>query len=116
MTQKEVEQWIESWVNLYPENVKWNGVAIKSTVKDCLPRMVKFCKNNPTISKENIFNATKKYLAIQEAKNWEYTRRAKYFIEKQGEGSMLLEFCNELSKDTNEQENDILISFYNDFI
>lgn len=96
MTEKEIQDFIEEWVLLYPENVKFNNYLLRSKAKDCVNKMIKLCKDNPHYTKELIFAATKKYLAEQKQRNWAYTKQATYFISKIGQPSLLAQYCDEL--------------------
>jgi hypothetical protein len=125
---EEIKLFVTEWLNLFPPDVRWNNVLIKSKVDECVNKMQKFLKTYPQYNKELIFAATKNYLSLQESKAWEYTRQAKYFIDKQGHGSLLEQYCEaELqgvvtkAKSINGQyslqkESVIPINFYNDFI
>lgn len=120
MTKQELTELVQQWVLLFPEDVRWNGVAIRSEPEDCVNKMQKFIKQYPAYTKDIIFAATKAYLLQQEAKNWEYTRRACYFIDKQGVGSLLAQYCRQ---DVEGQQHNNLPkqqtlnpNFYNDFI
>lgn len=88
---------IEDWVNLFPEDVEFGGYKIKSKEKDCIKKMQKFVKDNPLFTKDIIFAATNKYLDEQKAKDWMYTKQATYFISKQGQPSLLEAYCDKLS-------------------
>lgn len=79
-----VQDWIDEWVALYPKNIYWNGHPLRTPAKYCVNKMQKLCKNNPNYTKDIIFAATKLYLKEREAKNWEYTKQATYFISKIG--------------------------------
>ena len=70
------KEWISEWNNLFPSNIKWNGVNIKSRDEDCEKRMNDFLKRYPEYSKETIFKATKTYLEKQKNENWNYTKRS----------------------------------------
>lgn len=125
---EEIKLFVTEWLNLFPSDVRWNNVLIKSKVDECVNKMQKFLKTYPQYNKELIFAATKNYLALQQSKGWEYTRQAKYFIDKQGHGSLLEQYCeSELqgvvtkAKSMNGQyslpkEMVVPINFYNDFI
>lgn len=111
------QDWIEEWLELWPADKEFNGYKFKSKAKDCVNKMVKFCKDNPAYTKEVIFAATQMYLKQQEQKNWEYTKQATYFISKLGEPSVLEAFCIKIINGQKPIETTI-IDFYtqNDFI
>lgn len=109
------KEWISEWNNLFPSNIKWNGVNIKSRDEDCEKRMNDFLKRYPEYSKETIFKATKTYLEKQKNENWNYTKRSVYFIGKKGEPSLLSSYCEAIENKPEETEISIN-NFYNDFI
>jgi hypothetical protein len=120
MTQKEVESFIEDWCNLWPPFAEWNGYKLKSKPKDCLNKMVKFCKENPTYTKNIIFEATKNYLVEQYNKDWAFTKQATYFISKVGQPSLLESYCEKITHNVTVSTNEITftepIFSSNDFI
>lgn len=117
-----VKDWIKEWCELFPADIKWNNSPIKSKPEHCVNKMTKFCKNFPAYTKDIIFAATRNYLLIQQQKGWEYTRRSTYFIDKQGEVSLLEQYCEEEIKTanvgvkSNETIKTTLSNFHNDFI
>lgn len=109
-----VEQWIEEWCNIFPD-VNVNGYNIRSDVKYCLGKMKKFVKSNPQFTKEQIFEATKNYIADKKAENFQYTKQSTYFIDKLGQPSLLLAYCKRLVQ----PQKEVIIEEYNpinDFI
>lgn len=116
MEPKEIKEWIEDWVTLYPD-IEWHGNKLRSKSKDCINKMLKFCKLNPTITKDVIFAATNLYLDKQEKKNWEYTKQSTYFISKLGQPSLLEQHCDEiLAKQQEAEHQDYQIQERTDFI
>lgn len=118
-----MKEWINDWVNLFPADVKWNGVHIRSNVDECAKKMEKFIKENPHFKKEDIFRGTQKYLDEREQDNWSYTKRATYFINKLKEPSLLLDYTTEaynkrtgLNKTTDNLEDIWIQNFHKDFI
>jgi hypothetical protein len=92
-----VKDWIDDWCNLWPD-VQFNGYKLKSKPKECLNKMIKFCKENKNnYTKDTIFAATTLYLNQQEQKNWEYTKVSTYFISKVGQPSLLEAFCERVN-------------------
>lgn len=92
-----VALWIEDWCSLYPADAEFNGRKLRSKPKDCLNKMIKFCKDNPNYTKSIIFAATTLYLEEQEEKDWAYTKQATYFISKIGQPSLLEEYCEKIA-------------------
>jgi hypothetical protein len=114
-----INAWIEEWCALYPANVEFNGRKLRSKPKDCLNKMIKFCKENPLYDKSAIFAATKLYLQEQEAKDWEYTKQAIYFISKIGQPSLLEQYCEKIKQNNKPPDPGIYawgIVSQNDFI
>lgn len=115
-TEKTISEWIEEWTLLYPQNIKWNGMYLRAKPAEVLKKMVNFCKTFPQYTKPIIFAATKAYLEQQKNKNWEYTKRASYIIDKKGEPSVLEHFCEMQLSPSDNTENIIVNNFHNDFI
>lgn len=92
---KIVLDWIEEWVSLFPER-NHNGI-LRSEPEDCLPRMVAFIKKYK-YTKEVIIAATKAYITKESYKNYEYTKRAMFFIDKRSEGSLLAAWCKSVAE------------------
>ena len=90
----EVSDWIDDWVNLFPEGIKSGGKILRSDRKSCLIKMVNFIKIYK-FDKELIISATKSYLSEREKDNYLFTRAAIYFINKKGEGSDLAAWCED---------------------
>lgn len=95
-TAKQVEQWIEEWCQLYPDNIEFNGNKLRSKAKDCVNKMIKFCKDHPNYTKDIIFASTKLYLQQQAERNYDYTKQSTYFISKIGQPSVLENYCEKI--------------------
>jgi hypothetical protein len=96
ITNKQVEEFIEQWCNIYPDNIEFNGNKLKAKPKDVLKKMQKFCKAHPNYTKDVIFAATKLYVVNQQERDWEYTKMATYFISKLGQPSVLESYCEKI--------------------
>lgn len=83
--------WLDEYRNLFIVVNKSRGGG-KQTV---LNKLKKFMINYPTVTKEQIINATKLYLREQ---NPTYVMDSGYFIEKNG-NSKILEYLNRLDKE-----------------
>lgn len=92
----DINKWIKSWVEIYPEDAMFNNRKLRSDAEYCIKKMQKFCKDNPQYTKEIIFAATKQYMTEQQYKDFAYTKQAVYFISKQGEPSLLKEYCQRI--------------------
>lgn len=102
--EKEVSNWIDAWVNLFPVGVKNQaGKLLRMDKKSCLNKMIQFVKDYPEYSRELIFEATESYLDIRAEDDYKYARAAIYFIGKRNEGSDLASTCDAilLEDDTN---------------
>lgn len=93
----DIETWIEQWIIIFPpDNYVPTEGYIRGKGKDCVKKMQKFCKDNPTYTKDIIFAATRMYIISKKSANFAYTRRPVYFIHKQTEGSMLEAYCEKI--------------------
>lgn len=119
------KEWVEEWCLLYPQDIKWNGNYIRAKPNEVINKLVKFCKTFPHYTKNIIFAATNAYLKQQKERNWEYTKRAVYFIGKQGEPSLLEQYCEDeykllyMDEETKKAiiaADNAISNFYNDFI
>lgn len=90
-----ISDWIENWLELFPE--KNSTGVLRSAVADVIPRMSSFIRKYKH-NKEVIIAATKAYLSEESAKNYKYTKRAMYFINKLGEGSLLAAWCSNIEE------------------
>lgn len=111
-------KWIDEWVQLYPADIEFNGVKLRSSTKDCINKMQKFCKQHPEFTKDIIFAATKAYLQERAAKGYEYTKQATYLINKLGQPSVLENYCEKILSGTHTNV-EVVIPEYNsinDFI
>lgn len=79
-----VEEWIDEWRELFPSGVKTAGRPVRGDKKGCLKKMIKFCKDNPEYTKENIIEATKIYVFDKRRNNYAKMTCADYFIMKDG--------------------------------
>lgn len=91
-----VQKWIEEWNNIYPEDAMFNGRKLRVKTDYCINKMQKFCKANPQYTKDVIFAATKKYIDEQALKDFQFTKQSCYFIGKQGEPSLLEQYCQKV--------------------
>ena len=88
--QSEID-WLDEYRDLF-KNVNKERKGDKKTVNN---KLKKFMINYPTVTKEQIINATKLYLREQ---NPTYVMDSGYFIEKNG-NSKILEYLNRLNKE-----------------
>jgi len=83
--------WVEDWVDLWPQGVKQNGVYVRSSVSTIKEHFKRFFKKYD-YTKEEIFQATKAYLANQAKSNNNYISLSHNFIEKSNV-SLLANMC-----------------------
>lgn len=75
---------INQYNELFPEMKLPSGKYARCSIPELCSAFDWFFKNYPDYNDwEVIFKATTIYLQEREAKNWEYTRRSKYFVRKQ---------------------------------
>jgi len=73
--------WIEDWRKIFPSGKNANGYRYRGDKAGCLSKMKKFIKNNPQVTKEEIFTATKKYVERFGYSN--FMKLAHFFIYKE---------------------------------
>lgn len=101
----DISSWIEEWRKLFPRGSNRIGYRYRGDKQGCIKKMNKFVKNNPSIKRAEIFAATKKYIKTFESKgSFEYMKLANYFIEKDGNSTLLSEIEG-LSEDMIEEFN-----------
>lgn len=113
---EKAELWIEEWLGLWPEEVKSGGESVRTKAKYCVKKMEKFVKEHPAYTKDAIFAATVLYLTERKRADWFAIRRATYFIDKQGVGSLLADFCEKIQHPPNIEEPDPEYDPIKDFI
>jgi hypothetical protein len=92
-----VVDWIPDWRALFPVGVKTGGYSVRGTRGGCVKKMRSFLRRHSSVTKDQIFKATKKYIAEKQVVNFAYMKIADYFIEKEG-GSLLEEYVESLNK------------------
>jgi hypothetical protein len=90
--------WIDEWLELFPKGVKSGGKLLRSDRVGCLKKMQKFLQDNKKYSKDIIMNATKNYIEERREEDFNYTKCATYFINKEGQGSELAARCENLEE------------------
>jgi len=90
-----VRDWIPDWRTLFPLGVKTGGYSVRGTRGGCIKKMKSFIRKHPKVTKEQIFEATRKYISEKQIANFAYMKIADYFIEKEG-GSLLEEYVEGL--------------------
>lgn len=85
----EVSEWIDNWRELFPPGLNFGGYRYRGERAECITKMRKFIVRNPNITKEEIFEATERYVQRFATKGYAYMMQAHYFIQKQGVGSTL---------------------------
>lgn len=83
--------WIDEYINLFPDIKGSGGLALRSNRIDCEKKMRLFVKKYK-YPKTTILAATKEYINEQDTE-FRYTKTASYFIEKRGYGSSLADAC-----------------------
>lgn len=78
------DSWIEEWRDLWPSGVKTMGRPVRGDKQGCAKKMKAFLKENPSYTKEEIFDATKVYIFNRQLDNYNAMTCADYFIYKEG--------------------------------
>ena len=97
-----VEGWIEQWRAIFPKGGDQFG-RYRGDRQGCINKMEKFLENNPKISVEQIFKATRNYVGRHEPINYQGMARAHYFIDKNGMSKLLGEI-EQLSDDMEQEQ------------
>ena len=66
--------------NLFPSGVKTGGYSVKSHPKVIALKLKTFLKEYPEFTKEDIIEATTKYVEDRRKHNWSYMRSLQYYI------------------------------------
>lgn len=109
ITLNEIVDWLEKWLAIFPPDhyVATDGYVRGKASTDLVKKMQKFCKANPTYTKETIFAATRMYVLSKKPVNFAYIKRPIYFIHKQTEGSLLEAYCEKvLAGETTTEHNE----------
>jgi len=101
-----VPEWIADWRALFPMGVKTGGYSVRGTRSGCTKKMKKFMRNNPDVTKEQVFAATKKYIADKQMVQFAYMKLADYFIEKEG-ASLLEEYVENIKQGKTSEQNEL---------
>jgi hypothetical protein len=96
-SKSDVDSWIGEWRNIFPEGVNNLGYRYRGSKSECLKKMIKFVSANP-FTREEIFEATKRYVQRFSARGYMYMEQAHYFIEKKERGSSLATECESLKE------------------
>jgi len=96
-SKSDVAYWIETWRNIFPEGVNNLGYRYRGSKSECLKKMIKFVSANP-FTKEEIFEATRRYVERFSTRGFMYMEQAHYFIEKKDRGSSLATECESLKE------------------
>ena len=99
----DVHLWIEEWRNLFPAGTNNGGYRYRGNKLEVLKKMIKFVSLHP-YSKEEIFEATKRYIERFSIRGYNYMQQAHYFIEKKDTGSNLESECENLREKPNKEE------------
>ena len=101
----DVESWIQDWRDLFPSGSR-DGYPYKGDKQGCIKKMKEFIKNYPEFTKEDIFNATIKYVSEHKMKGFTSMQQAHYFIEK-NKISNLAGLCESILERGQSGDNDL---------
>lgn len=101
-TTNKVSIWIDSWRNIFPEGVNEGGYRYRGNKLEVLKKMTKFVATYK-YSREEIFEATKRYVERFSVKGYKYMQMAHFFIEKKDVGSNLASECENLKETKTEK-------------
>jgi hypothetical protein len=105
----DVKTLTKNYLELFPKKVVVGGYPVRSSFnEELVKKMNKFVKSYG-YTEEEIITATKHYVEEKKKTNYEFMKLAKYFIEKQGQGSMLADYCQYI-RDNPEVKNQHLMT------
>jgi hypothetical protein len=96
--------WMKEWLLLWPTEVLSNGYRVSGNTLQCVSNMNRFLINFPEYTKEDVTEATKRYLTQRESDNWKYVKKNAKFI-NDSEGSTLEAECQALKENKKIQTN-----------
>lgn len=102
----DVSLWIEDWRKIFPEGTNPSGYRYRGNKLEVLKKMIKFVTLYD-YSKEEIFEATKRYVERFSVRGYNYMQQAHYFIEKKDAGSTLASECESLREKPNKEKTQI---------
>ena len=99
MDADELKEFLEELRNLFPDKVKGGGGQfVKSAISDAVFNKLKKFVKDYSYSKETIIKATKMYVEDRKRQGYIYMKVFTYFINKEGEGSTLAAWCEQVEK------------------
>ena len=93
----DVTKWIDEWREIFTKGIKSGNRPVKGDKAGVLKKMKTFLKENPTINKEQIFEATRQYVFELSLKSYQFMLCADYFINKNNSsvlGAMIEEIAD----------------------
>jgi len=94
------DSWIDEWRELFPKGVKSGARPVRGDKQGCIRKMRTFMRNNPKVTKAEIFEATKMYVFDKSRDHYKYMTCADYFINKDG-SSMLAALIEDIQDNGN---------------
>jgi hypothetical protein len=82
---KKETPFLEEWLSLWPTKLiiplnSYGSYRVSGNTTQCKSRMIKFRKQYPQFSDEEILQATKNYIDRKQRENWEYVKKNVKFI------------------------------------
>lgn len=93
---EEIEDVLKRMRDLFPAKVKTGNKLVKSALNKGLIQRLKEFTIEYGYSLEDIYKATQLYIKTSKDNNYEYMRTLFYFIKKQGQGSDLADYCEQI--------------------
>lgn len=93
-TNDDFDAFVNEYYNLWPEKIHSGNYLVKSGLKTCKEKMLRFVKEYK-YDRDTIIKATKEYINICRKNNYCYMKTAYYFIKKDSE-SILQTYCEQV--------------------
>jgi len=84
---------LEKMLEHFPKGIKTGGKPVRSSINSDLIQKLRNFKKEYSYDDTVIIEAAKKYSEDRKKDNYNYMRVFKYFINKQGQGSDLADYC-----------------------
>ena len=94
----EILELAREYRRMFPQGIRSGGYLVRSDEPTIANKLRKFMKNFKQYSKDQILEATQRYIDRKRAEGWKYMKTASYFIYKDGESTLATE-CEMLNTD-----------------
>lgn len=107
---RDIEDFYNSWIKLWPEGKNSAGYSYRSNKKDCIKKLSKFFQEYP-FDKEVIMKCTENYINDRKSEGYSYMLLANNFVYHRDKGSMLAGLCENFDEtvDRTDRDNNLTV-------